>query len=227
MKKKLLLIISALVCGFMLANCGSSVSKNEYLGALPSIYASYQAEKEAYEEKVKKEAIGLLNGGEKNISKLKALKEEEKNKLKEMEEQLNKDLRAETRNLAGREIPVSYSESLKDSDEQFYTVAPVILTENDKGALTMPIKIIAKNDIEFPKGLHFVHFRFVAADGSTLDPASVYLIDRDARDRFFAVNDLIRETSYDMSVIQREPASWANFVGIEFCTKEESSAASK
>ena len=228
MKKKLLFIVSALVYGLVLVSCGgNSVPKNEYLGTLPSIYAAYQADKEAYKNKVQEEAMSLLAGGKQNVAKIKTLADEEKQKLKEMKEQFDKDVRTETKNLAGREIPISYSESLKSSDEQFYSIAPVVLAKSDKGDLAMQIKIIAKNDIEFPKGLHFAYFRFVAADGSTLDPASIYLIDRNANDRSFAANVLIKEASYDMSIIQNEPALWANFAGIEFCTKEEFLTVSK
>lgn len=227
MKKKLLIIVvSTLICGLFFTNCGSKsssgVSKNEYFGALPSIHADYQADIDALDKKTEEEANKLAEGGDKNESKFMKLAEEYEKKEKELKEKFKADIKAETEKLNGVEIPVSFSENLKKSEELFYDISNVKLV-NDNGKLKMSFKITANKDFEVPeyKGLDYAaYFRYFKKDGSLIMKSVFLPVKMETTPLNIAANQVLLEDDLTMS-FGKNAADYADFAGIEFITQEE------
>lgn len=234
MKNKLQLIALPLLCCIILASCGGdgnsknsggSLKKNPYLGSLPAIYADYNAEKEAYEKKIEEQGSKLLAGGEKNKDKIMKLMKEEEEKTKAMKEKLEATLKAEIQRLNGTELPISYSEQLKQSDEQFYTISGVKLVDNN-GKLYMAYVISAKDKMEVPRYAgtgYSAYYRYRAADGSTIQKSVFLPIQADTKPQIFDAGQQLYEGQVPISMSNR-PRRFANFDGVEFISKEEYNA---
>lgn len=227
MKNKFTFFIYALICGIVFSNCGgnssnSNLKKNQYLGSLPSIYADYNAEKKAYEEKVEKEGEKLMAGGEKNSDKFMKLMKEEQEATKAMKEKFEASVKAEVQKLQGTEVPVSYSENLKNSNEQFYTISGVKLID-ENGKLMMTFIISVKDDFEVPTykgGDYSAYYRFYATDGSTLQKSVFMPIKTDTKPLSFTAGQVLLETKSQISM-SNNPEPFTEFAGVEFISKDE------
>ena len=227
MKNKLNKIVFALICGMMLAGCGggggkSGLKKNQYLGSLPAIYASYHAEKEVYEAKVREQGEKLMAGGEKNAAKIMKLMMEEKETKKAMKEKMKATVSAEIAKIAGKEIPVSFSKALLNSDELFYNVSPIKLVGNNED-LSILISLSAKNDFEVPrmKGYDYcTYFRFITSGGSAITTSVLLPVKLEYKPFSIAAGEQLMENNYSLSV-GAKPELYADFAGIEFITKAE------
>lgn len=227
MKNRFTFIAFTIICGLILTNCGggssrSGLKKNQYLGQLPAIYADYNVEKKAYEDKIEEQGRKLLEGGEKNKDKVMKLIREEEETTKKMKEKLETAVKTETAKLNGVEIPVSYSENLKSSGEQFYTISGVKLVD-DNGKLKMSYIISAKDDFEVPTykgGDYSTYFRFYATDGTTILKSVFMPVRTDTKPILYTAGQLIYEGQMPISM-SNKPESYAEFAGIEFTTKDE------
>ena len=227
MKRRLNIVVTAVVCGFVLASCGGGSSKsglkeNKYLGKLPAIYADYDAKKSAHEAKMEEQGNKLMAGGEKNTSKLMKLVKEDEEATKAMKEQLTADLSAEMAKITGNEIPVSYSKALLDSDELFYTVSPVKLLEKDK-TIAFAILLSAKQAFDVPrmKGYDYAaYFRFVTSDGSTITQSVLLPVKLENKAFSIAAGEQLLENNFPV-YLSNKPELYADFAGIEFISKEE------
>ena len=227
MKNKLNRIVFVLVCGMMLTSCGgdsgkSGLKKNPYLGSLPAIYAGYNAEKKAHEAKVEEQGQKLMAGGEKNADKIMKLMMEEQETAKAMKEKMKTAVSAEIAKIAGKEIPVSYSKALLDSDELFYNVAPLKLVGN-KEELVLVISLSAKSDFEVPrmKGYDYsTYFRFITSDGSTITKSVLLPVKLDYKPFSIAAGESLLENNFPLH-LNNQPELYVDFAGIEFITKAE------
>lgn len=235
MKKKSLMIVFALImCGTMLTNCGgngsgsnsSKLKKNEYLGNLPALYENYETGKDALEKKTEAESEKLLSGGEKNYSKIQKLFDDQKIKEKEMKEKFNADVKAELAKIVGKEVPVSFSDKLKNSDKFYFNVSDVKIVEQ-RGEPRISFTITAKDDftVQSMKGYDYnVYFRLIGADGATLEnsTSTTIPISLSLDVKSFKKGDVLLD-SYNVIGFNlgRYAVDRANFSGIEFISKEE------
>ena len=227
MKKQFNMFIFALVCGTILTGCGGSggnsgVKKNQYLGSLPAIYTDYNAEKEVHEAKMKEQGQKLMAGGEKNANKIMKLMIEEKETDKARREKLETAVSAEVAKIAGKEIPVSYSKALLDSDELFYQVSPAKLVGN-KEDIAIAIVLSAKSDLEVPrmKGYDYgTYFRLIASDGSTIVQSVLLPVKLDTKALSFSTGEQLLENNFSL-YMKNKPEIYVNFAGVEFITKDE------
>jgi len=222
------LIISAVICGFAFAGCGSggngggagsstnNLKKNEFLGSLPSIYANYQASEKADEEKMEKLAAkGDMNKILKEVEKLEKNEKEKKAKFKE-------DLSAEIAKIIGKEIPVSFCKELQNSGGLFYEIAPLKLIESS-GDPAVVISVSAKNSFEVPRmgGYDYtVYFKIIASDGSTIEKSVLLPVQFSNKAQSFTAGQLLLEQKYSLYA-GKNPEKWVNFAGIMFITKTE------
>jgi hypothetical protein len=190
------------------------VSKNEFLGTIPSLYANYGAEKEAVDTRLKTEYWTLYNDGK--TEKAEELKKESEAKLEELKTKFKTDLDAEIKAVIGRDVPVVISAALKNSGELLFSVeSPTKLTESQysdqfytgPGAV---LKISATGD----KIGGTAYYQFVTTDGTVLDSGSLTLKEGER---------LIDVGPRGFS----EPELWVDFERIEFRTFDEWSAGSK
>lgn len=232
MKKNVLFIVSALACGLMLAGCGgtgsgsggSKLKKNDYLGSLPALYESYNADLAALEAKVEEEGTKLFAGGEKNAGKIQKLFDDQKAREKAMKEKFEADVKAETAKLAGKDVPVSYSEQLKNSGKLYYTVTQAKIVE-EKGEPKLAVTIAAKDDFTIPSMKAYdytIYYRLAGAEGASLQRSASVIIPvalaREAKE--FRKGDELNKTVIGFN-LSNYPADRAAFSGIEFITKEE------
>lgn len=204
-------------CGNGSGSGGSKLKKNEYLGSLPGICVDYEAKKATFEEKWQKK-------GEKVTDQTKAMKlmAEYEKEEKAMKEQFNADYKSELGKIVGKEIPVTFSEALQSSGEDFYNVAPVkVVDEGGKPAAT--ISLSAKNNFDVPKmkGYDYgTYFRFVTKDGETILASVLLPVKLEYQAFSVSANQHLLDNNYPLSVSNKSEL-WANFAGIEFITKEE------
>lgn len=213
MKKNLFLIGSVLVCVAILSGCGGGsssgggkVKQNEFIGKLPAIYAAYEGAKDEVKAKVEK-----LMADEK-IGEAVKVQQEFDDKEDERDAQFKADLVAEIATLVGRDIPVSYSDALKNSGELFYTVESAKLTESQypkqmRQSPGIALKFTAANGKQLGG---MAHVRAVAADGSWIGSGASYRFDESGETNISHIGGIVYN-----------PADWANFAGIRFCTVDE------
>ncbi len=214
----------------MMVSCSGSsgssgVKKNEYLGALPAIYAGYNAEKAAHEAKMEEQGTKLMAGGEKNTGKIMKLMKEDEEKAKAMKEKMQADAKAEIAKIAGKEVPVSYSQALVDSENLFYNVAAPKLIDND-GKLAIAFSLSVKQDFTVPKykGLDYAaYFRLIASDGSTIIKSVILPVKTDIKELTFTAKEPLTDYNFPVG-ISGIPEKYADFAGVEFITKDEYNA---
>ena len=236
--RKIKFLVSALACGLILTSCGggggsssggasggSKLKKNQYVGSLPAIHADYAAEKKAHEAKMEKQGMQLMAGGEKNKDKLTKLMREDEETTKTMKEKFQAAVKAEMAKVAGKEVAVSYSKALLDSDELFYTVAPAKLTD-DKGTLAIAFSFSVKHDLEVPrlKGHDYAtYFRLIASDGSTIVKSVLLTVKLENKAFTLSAGEHLLDNSFPLS-FSSKPEQYVDFAGVEFITKAEYNA---
>jgi len=231
MRKNLLVIVSVLVCGTMLINCGGSGSnsgakKNQYLGSVPTLYINYEAERDAYEKKADEEGMKLMAGGEKNKDKFEKLTKEVNERLQAMKDKFEADVKTEVQKLASKDIPVSYSENLKNSNMLFYDISSAKLVD-DNGKLKISFDAIAKNDFTVPylKGPdHRAYCRLVTSQGDMImKTAFPQMVKSETKALDVKAGEkLLEGYKIDpLSNLKKNPDGCADFAGIEFITSEE------
>lgn len=212
----------------MLPSCGdsaSSVKENQYLGSLPSIFTDYSTKKETYQADVKQEVEKLASGGEKNLDKIVKLGKESDLELKKMESDFDEAVTKECKKVAGRTIPTTFSEKLKNSPELFYDVAPIV-TFCQKTNLRIPLKFTAKSDFTVPRleSLSYkICYRYVGLNGTTIKGSRMMImpIEQSASEQQFKTGDVLNEQSLDILSFRYVATELADFSGIEFITEEE------
>ena len=142
-----------------------------------------------------------------------------------MKDKFNAAVKAEVQKLAGKDIPVSYSERLKNSDEQFYTISNVKLLD-DEGKLKMSFTISAKEDFVVPRykgGDYCAYYRLYTEDGTKIEKSVFMPVPADTKPLSFTAGQVLQEDKRSMS-ISNLAELYANFAGVEFITKDEYSA---
>ncbi len=234
MRKNLLLIAATVMCAAVLSNCGGSgsggegggkVRKNDFLGNLPALYTNYNAEKTGMEKKIEQESEKLMAGGEKNYDKVQKLFDDQKIKEKALKEKFQADVKAEMEKVVGKDIPVTFSEELKNSDKFFFDV-PVVKVAEQKGEPRLAISLTAKDNFTVPsmKGSDYsVYFRLVGKDGAPLErSASVILpvkLDRAALPYMKGETMIDSYVAYGFN-LGKYPDR-ATLTAVEFISKEE------
>ena len=230
MKRTLKAILLSLVCGAIFTGCGGSGSsgsgsklkKNQFVGSLPAIYADYAAQKKAHEAKIEEQGQKLIAGGEKNKDKILKLMKEDEEATQAMKEKFQADVKAEIAKVAGKEVPVSYSKALLESEELFYNVAPAKLVDN-KGDLAIGFSFSAKRDFEVPrlKGHDYVtYFRLITSEGSTITKSLLLTVKLENTAFSIAAGELLQENMFPLSMSGKS-SRYADFAGVEFITKAE------
>ncbi|MDR2970143.1 MAG: hypothetical protein LBV32_11165 [Tannerellaceae bacterium] len=227
-------VASALMCGSFLMSCGGSggggskLGKNDYLGNLPAVYDGYNMEVAALEEKTNNEGEKLMSGGEKNYDKIQAVYDEQKVKEKELKEQFNTDVKAELSNIVGKEVPVTFSEGLKNSGKFYYDATVKIGELRDEPRLSVTLS--AKDDFTVPSMQSYdytVYLRLVGKDGVVLENSTTVIMPiplaREAKS--FGKGDvLIADYAALDFNLSRYAADRVNFAGVEFISTEEYNA---
>jgi len=231
-----LMILSVAACGLIMANCGGcngegsgssgKLNKGGLLGNLPALYEKYAAEMASLEKKTEAESEKLIAGGEKNYGKIQKLFDEQQAKEKEKKEKFKADVKAELAKIAGKEVPVSFSEKLKSSDMLFYNLTEVKIVD-DKGEAKVSFTITAKDDFTIPSMKAYdytVYFRFMGGK-AILEKSTTCIIPvsltREAKS--FKKGDVLNQSAIGFS-LNRYAADRAAFSGIEFISKEEYNA---
>ena len=233
MRRKLFVTAAAMICGAVLASCGggsnagsgSKIKKNEYLGNIPALYESYYTEIDALEKKVDAEGEKLMAGGEKNYGKVQKLFDDQKVKEKAMKEKFQADVKTEMEKIVGKDIPVSYSEQLRNSDMWYYDATAKI--GERRGEPILSITLTAKNEFTVPSMKAYdynAYFRLVGKDGTPLktSPSTIIPIKLEQQAQSFSKGDVLIDSyeGYGLS-LSNYATEFANFAGIEFITKEE------
>ena len=229
MKQVIKNILLLFACGAILTGCGGSgnssgsgLKKNPYLGSLPAIYANYNAEKKAHEAKIEEQGMKLMAGGEKNSAKIMKLMKEDEETSKAMKEKMTAAVNAEIAKVAGKEVPVKFSDALANSKELFYNVGETKLADN-KGALALSLSFSVKNDLEVPrlKGYDYgVYFRIIAADGSTITKSVLLPVKLENKAFTLSAGEHLLDNLFPLSIANMAQR-YADFAGIEFITKAE------
>jgi len=224
-----LMMVSVVACGLIMVNCGgdgsgsSKLKKNELLGNLPALYEKHAAEMASLEKKTEAESAKLIAGGEKNYGKIQKLFEDQQVKEKESKKKFKADVKAEIAKIAGKEVPVSFSEKLKNSDMLFYNLSNVKIVD-DKGEAKISFTITAKDDFTIPSMKaydYMVYYRLlgnkaaIEKSASTIIPVS---LTREAKS--FKKGDVLSQYVAELN-LHRNAAKLAAFSGIEFISKEE------
>lgn len=222
-------LLTIAVCGAMLAGCGgggtkgSKLSKNDYLGTLPALYDAYNTQKAEAEKSLETESTKLMEGGEKNYDKVQKMFDDAMSAEKERETKFKADVAAELPTLAGKNVPVTYSEGLTP----FYAAAATI--GEGKNEPVVLITLTAKDALTVPsmKGLDYAaYFCLVDAAGTPLErSASVILPIKLAQTEtaFTAGQELVKDYSFGFN-LGNYAASRVGFAGLKFITQEEYNA---
>jgi len=141
-------LVFAMALTFSLVDCGgggggSNLPENKYLGKLPRIEDSWRTGNKVAKEKY-----------EKDESKS-AWEKYEKTK-KELQDKYMADSKTEAASLAGKEIPVSYSDEFKASEAgQLYEIGKVKIITNADGYCQREIPITVKKDFTMPNAMNY------------------------------------------------------------------------
>lgn len=227
-----LLILSVCICGLLFTNCGgggsgSSLKKNEYLGNLPAIYDGYALKSAAMEKKIEEETQKLMAGGEKNFAKAEKMFDEYRAKEKELKEKFKADVQAETAKLVGKEVPVNYSEGLKNSGKHFYNISDIKLID-EKGDPKISFIVTAKDDFSVPSMKSYdymIYYRLTSKDGALVQSTSTLIPVPLAREeQSFKKDFQLNQFAVGFN-LSRHAADLATFSGLEFISKDEYDAA--
>ncbi|MDR1671698.1 MAG: hypothetical protein LBR57_04180 [Alistipes sp.] len=189
MKKLYAIILGAAICATGVSCGGGGGAKNEYLGNLPRLYQQFnQAEADM--------KAGIEGKGMEELTKAFTT-------MQAKEEQLKVDVTAELAKLVGKEVPVTYSDALTSSGEQFYEATAVMGKYNSHAHLPgLDITTMAGADAR--AGIYFC-----LADKEGIPIAG---------SRWgFSLSDSI---SYYID-IKDDPAGYAKMASVRFVTKEE------
>ena len=212
MKTNISVIMFTIACAIILSSCGGGGSKsglkgNDYLGALPAIYADMKLAKEADKEK-KKELQATANF-EKIMKEVAKMKEEEK----ERDAKFDAELKAEAAKLAGKEIPFTYGEELKKGNCEILS-----LKLSDKPGYIIA-SVAAKDDFKSdPYQLTYtIYYKAVAKDGSTIaENLAFYLPNKKSYTKGEAMKTSEDKDPQSYLTIYVNPEMWADFANIEF-----------
>ena len=219
-KQGLKLMISAMVCGLVIAGCGGGGGKNNrYLGALPSIYAKFEAAEKADKDKFKK----LESSGDFVKMAKEAMKMEKEEKARR--DKFEADKAAEIPKLAGIEIPFSHSKAFLDQSLN-YEVATLKVSDKTTQiqlAFTTTIKQDFTIDRNNKDPYEYLHYRAVAKDGSTINVWSVMLLYVNwGETKSFTKGKCINEKNWTLVMnLEQSPEKWVDFASIEFITGKE------
>jgi len=230
MKKKLQTIIFAIICGVIIYGCGSEsggsgkIKKNEYLGSLPAIYNEYETSLIEAEAKLNKKAEELMKGGEKNYAKLEEMSKEYEVAQKTIKDKFRTNLKAEIEKLVGKEIPVLYNDTLKNSDELYYNVQS-IKTIDDGGELGYTVTIVAKEDFIVPAMKSYdytIYYRLLGDKGTVIShtTTSIIPVTLSQKSVEFSKGEVITEQNRRFQY-SNNVTEFAGFSGIEFISKEQ------
>lgn len=218
MKKTTFLAAFALGAAMIVTGCGGGsgntgggkVKSNKYLGNVPALHAEYEAEKQAYEDKA--QALMIEEKGKEFVK----LQNEWEAGEDEREAKFEADLVAEVAKVVakGVEIPVSYSDALKVSDELFYKVeTPAKIIANPEFPDNFIILVrfdvgsVAKRDIEI---------NYLEVDSKGIPFGSSILLGS-----LSGSMEMVEESIYEGKIYVNGPEYWADFAGIKFCTEAE------
>jgi hypothetical protein len=203
---------------------GGKIKKNEFLGNLPALYDGYNSEKAAMEAKLETESNKLMAGGEKNYDKVQKLFDDQSLREEELEEKLIADMQAELSKLAGKAIPVVFSQKLRDSGTLFFDIADAALVD-DRGEVGLSFNIKAREDFTIPSMKAYdytIFYRLTGDQGATLENSvsAIIPVPLDRQAKSFAKGELLNSSKVALN-LGRYAADRAAFSGIEFITKEE------
>ncbi|MCL2028437.1 MAG: hypothetical protein FWG79_08140 [Bacteroidales bacterium] len=221
MKKITTMTLAAIICGILFTACGggskSGLKKNQFLGALPAIYADYELKETSLKERAKKVAN---SGSLKKMVKEAQRQEEEstKNSAK-----FEADRKAEIKKIAGKTIPVSFKTPL------WYDITAATLADNDDGTPTIVLTAKALDDVtvrssDGPNMSNF-YCRFLDKDGAVIAQTAVMLYYLTwGQTKTFATGDALKMhdgKDPQIYVDMRDPKGMVNFASLEFVSFEE------
>ena len=229
--KKLLLLASALCCGAVLTHCGNGggassvdVKTNEYLGDLPKIYAKHAAKID--EAKAEIDAVGkeMKASNKIDFNKLQEMNKEYEANKKTWKEELKAEVEPESQKVLGREVPFSYSDSLKNADgELFYEVQNAKITRDSHGKFHLTFEFKAAKAFAVPrfKKTNFkAYFRFVDKDKKML-PNSCGVMFPVGAEKEYAAGEAIGTADYPLNL--ESMPNRADFAGVEFISDAQHS----
>lgn len=169
----------------------------------------------------------LMAGGEKNYGKLETLFDEYQAKKKEAKAKFEADSKAELDKIVGKEIPVSFSEQLKNSDMLFFEASDVKMAADGKTP-RIALKVLAKDSFTIPPMKSYdymIYYRHLGENGTPIAGAASVIIpvEQNRQPVTFEKGFLISD-SFLLVNVGRNPAEWAGFSGVEFISKEEYNA---
>ncbi|MCL2041028.1 MAG: hypothetical protein FWG84_03175 [Bacteroidales bacterium] len=231
-------MICAMMCAAIFAGCGgnggSKLKKNEYLGSLPGIYADYKAKTKAFKEKWEKKEANA-----KNMNQFAKLAAEYDKEEKELKGKFNADCEEEFKKITGKDIPLSFSKELLNSDALFYDVSatPLYINKQYSNMPCVNFSFTTKHDVEVPARkvgerdeMYAVYYRLIASDGSMVGyPSTVSgLIERDFKPKSITAGTplVYKPWSEAEDIIcylftGDKPETFVEFAGVEFITKSE------
>jgi hypothetical protein len=222
MKKAVKMMIAAIVCGVVMTACGggsvpkSNLPDNEYLGALPALYADEELAEDADKAKLKEaEAEGELAEIEEEVDKA----------AEERAKKLQADAAAEWAKIDGKEIPFKCTPEFEKLNLK---VNSLKLSAGEQGAI---VDIVAAQDISINTGnisqYDYVWYRVLAKDGTVIRTVGIFIATGMAALKGISFNkgQTITSSTGSNLVAQLHLANdtekWANFAGIEFIVKSE------
>jgi hypothetical protein len=204
-----LTLITVIGATVMLYACGGGGAKNEYLGNLPGLYEKFSNEEANVKASLK---------DEKDMSKLTKAFEE----MTAKEKQLEADVAAEVAKIAGREIPVTYSDALTSSGGQYFN-AKAVTAENKRGGLNLVVSLTAKDAFTSTEAQakEWVCYYLADKDGAPIEGTrwgTAPLYNKTAA--AFGAGDQIDKLDRYLD-IKKNPAGYAKLASVRFVTREE------
>ncbi len=185
----------------------SGLPENKYFGKLPRIQDNWHIEMED-------------NKREFEMSNDKNAYDKYKETEKKIREKYKSDIKTETTNLIGREIPISYSDELKaNKASQLYTVGKVTINAKEDGGCTLEFPITIKNDFTTPSSMNYDKWQaakiwvwYLAKDGRLLLNLATST---------FELGAVKAGTTVTKTMACCEHSSCAYFSGLKFHTPNE------
>lgn len=215
--------VLAVVTGITMFACGgggakkSGLKNNQYLGALPALYADYELAEQTSEAKIEKAR------GTGNVKKYIKVKQEEEKAWEVREEKFEADKKAEWNKLDGKEIPYTVSDAFDKLDIKVGTVK--LIGESE----VFHIPVTAKKDFTVSNlrnryDYEEIFYKFLGKDGSVIDKGGMYLVFLGfSNSKSYKEGENIQFNDKDITGFFRisEPEKWVDFTGLEFITREE------
>ena len=221
MKKTFKTIGTVLICGLLMTACGggvgsskkSGLSKNEFLGNLPALYADWKL----YEDDMDAQAAKLKDEmhTESGMKKAMAWKEKAEKEFAEKQTVYKEDLKAEWAKIDGKEVPFTLSDAFSQTNMQVNRVK--FNAEKQQIVAEIVAKADGKGD-----SMSFAYYRVLAKDGSVISNGHGFYLGKSGAIK--AGESLFHDNTPGTGnhSISKNPEKYADFAKIEFIAQSES-----